>query len=392
MDNLLGRYGIPYTAVIFVTRCRANSSPIVLKRVMKSALGLGVCAEAISVRIGLIVGPWFTVPPERYGGTERVVDALARALVDAGHEVLLATASDSSCPVPQIPGFRLSEPEEVGLTLSELAHVIRAYRHMRGVDIIHDHTLAGPLYAHRPPGIPVITTIHGALFPRAAELYCDMARDTALVAISHDQHSRVPEVPIAAVIHHGIDVSAVSVGAGNGGFACFVGRMCPDKGLLEAVDVARRAGVPLRIAAKMHATEEKQFFHDVVAPMLGPNEEFLGELSDPEKYQLMGEATVLINPLQWHEPFGLVMIEALATGTPVVATRMGAAPEIISHGVTGYLGRDDELAGLVREAGMLSREDCRRSVENHFTAARMAADYVEVYTRVMNHTEEASRP
>jgi glycosyltransferase involved in cell wall biosynthesis len=336
------------------------------------------------VRIGLIVGPWFTVPPERYGGTERVVDALAVALVDAGHEVLLATTADSSCPVPHLPGFEASRPEELGSSLSELAHVMKAYRGLHDVDIIHDHTLAGPLYAHRPPGVPVVTTIHGGLFPRAAELYRDMARDTALVAISHDQHSRVPDLPIAAVIHHGIDPSTISVGAGAGGYACFVGRMCPDKGLLEAVDVARRAGMPLRIAAKMHAPEEKQFFRDVIEPMLGPNEEYLGELSDPEKYQLMGEATVLLNPLQWHEPFGLVMIEALATGTPVVATRMGAAPEIITDGVTGYLGGTDQLAGLVNEARSLNRSDCRRSVDDYFNAARMAADHLTLYSAVID--------
>ncbi len=117
------------------------------------------------MRIGLIVGPWFTVPPEKYGGTERVVDALARALVDAGHEVLLATASDSTCPVPQVAAFGPSEPEEVGLTLSELAHVIKAYAGLQNVDIIHDHTLAGPLYSHRPVDVPVVTTIHGQLSP-----------------------------------------------------------------------------------------------------------------------------------------------------------------------------------------------------------------------------------
>lgn len=335
------------------------------------------------MRIGLIVGPWFTVPPEKYGGTERVVDALARALTDAGHDVLLAASSDSTCPVPQLDGLGPSRPGELGETLSELSHVIGSYAGMRGMDIIHDHTLAGPLYAHRWPDIPVVTTIHGPLTAESAELYRAMAGDTAIVAISHNQASMVPGLPVSAVIHHGLDLSTVSVGNGAGGYACFVGRMCPDKGLMEAVGIAREAGIPLRIAAKMHAKDEQRFYQDVVKPALGPQEEFLGELADPEKYQLMGEAAVLINPIQWHEPFGLVMIEALATGTPVISTPMGAAPEIIQHDKTGFLGEVHQLAGLVDAATKLSRADCRRAVEGYFSAGRMAAEHLELYARVI---------
>ncbi|WP_091465235.1 glycosyltransferase family 4 protein [Paenarthrobacter nitroguajacolicus] len=344
------------------------------------------------MRIGLIVGPWFTVPPEKYGGTERVVDALARALSDAGHEVLLATAADSTCPVPQVPGFGPAVPEDLGLSYSELGHVIKAYAELRDVDIIHDHTLAGPLYAHRPPGIPVVTTIHGPLSPSYAPLYRDMAHDTAIIAISHDQCSRVEDLEISAVIHHGIDLSAVSVGRGAGGYACFVGRMCPDKGLLEAIAVARQAGMPLRIAAKMHSRDEVQFFDHVVEPMLGPNEDFLGELSDPEKYELMGDAFVLLNPIQWPEPFGLVMIEALATGTPVLATSMGAAPEILSHGVNGFLAPTQDLAGYMDAVAGISRDVCRRSVEDNFTAARMAANHLELYGRVIEQFKAKGLP
>jgi len=311
------------------------------------------------------------------------VDALARALSDAGHDVLLATAADSTCPVPQIPGFGPSTAEDLGQSFSELGHVIKAYAQMGDVDIIHDHTLAGPLYAHRPEGIPVVTTIHGPLSPSYAPLYRDMAQDTAIIAISHDQCSRVEDLEISAVIHHGIDLSAVSVGAGTGGYACFVGRVCPDKGLMEAITIARRADVPLRIAAKMHAKDEQEYFRDVVQPALGPRTEFLGELSDPEKYELMGNASALINPIQWHEPFGLVMIEALATGTPVLATPMGAAPEIVRHGITGFVGSTPDLAACMRRIPELSREACRRSVEESFSAQRMAADHVELYAKVM---------
>ncbi|MGJ0386668.1 glycosyltransferase family 4 protein [Paenarthrobacter nicotinovorans] len=344
------------------------------------------------MRIGLIVGPWFTVPPEKYGGTERVVDALARALVDAGHEVLLAAASDSTCPVPRIPGFGPSQPDELGLTLSELDHVIKAYRGLGGVDIIHDHTLAGPLYAYRPPAIPVVTTIHGQFTAQSAELYRAMERDTSIIAISNDQRSMFPDLNVAAVIHHGLDLSTVSMGDGLGGYACFVGRMCQDKGLMEAVAVAREAGVPLKIAAKMHAKDEQDFFREVVKPALGPQEEFLGELSDPEKYELMGGAVALINPIQWPEPFGLVMIESLATGTPVVATPMGAAPEIVKHGKTGFLGEVRDLAGFLDTAARLSRTECRRSVDEYFSAGRMAAEHLALYSRILQQFSSKGLP
>lgn len=291
-----------------------------------------------------------------------------------------------------VSGLDVSEPDEMGISLSELNHVIKAYAEMQDVDIIHDHTLAGPLYAHRPHGVPVVTTIHGPLTQRTADLCRDMALDTAVVAISRDQCSGVPDLPIAAVIHHGIDLSQVSVGEGKGGYACFVGRMCPDKGLLEAVSVAREAGISLRIAAKMHSPDKKRFFDDVVEPMLGPNEDFPGELSDPEKYELMGDSFVLLNPIQWPEPFGLVMIEAMATGTPVLATPMGAAPEILTHGVNGFLAPSSGMAGYIDAIAGISRDACRRSVEENFTAARMAANHVELYARFTKQLEEAVRP
>ncbi|MCA4134356.1 glycosyltransferase family 4 protein [Arthrobacter sp. M4] len=331
------------------------------------------------MRIGLISGPWITVPPDKYGGTERVVDSLARGFAAAGHEVLLAAPSDSKCPVPLAPGMRSSEPSELGFSLSELSHVVRSYEAMRGMDIIHDHTLAGPLYAHRPPGIPVVTTIHGRLLVPVAELYRAIGRNTSIIAISHDQTTHAPNIPVTAVIHHGMDVSSVPVGSGQGGYAAFVGRMSADKGLMEAIGIARKAGIPLRISAKIREPEEHEFFKEVVEPELGPNEEFHGELTEAEKYRWMGEAMAFLNPIQWPEPFGLVMIEALATGTPVVGTPMGAAPEIIDHGVTGFLGDIDELPQLLSRVSELDRTECRAAVERRFSAARMVADHLRLY-------------
>lgn len=335
------------------------------------------------MRIGLIAGPWIPVPPPAYGGTERVVDSLARGFAEAGHEVVVAVPSDSECPGLRVPDMRKAETAELGFTLSELSHVIRAYRGMGGVDIIHDHTMAGPLYPHRPPGVPVVTTIHCQMSPSAVDIYRDIGRTASIVAISHDQVSRTPDVPVARVIHHGMDLAGVPVGTGQGGYACFVGRMSPDKGPAQAIAAARKAGIPLRLAAKIREPEELRYFREVVEPLLGPTVEFIGELGNTEKYALMGEACAFLNPIQWSEPFGLVMIEALATGTPVIGTPIGAAPEVVDHGSTGFLASVDELPALLLRAGELSRAACRASVEQRFSSERMVADHLDLYSQLL---------
>ncbi|MHA7180033.1 glycosyltransferase family 4 protein [Arthrobacter sp. MDB2-24] len=335
------------------------------------------------MRIGLIVAPWIPVPPPGYGGVELVVDTLARGFADAGHEVVLVAAADSTCPVPQLPGTDASDLARLETTWSELGHIVRAYAGLAGVDLIHDHTLSGPLYRNRPADVPVVATIHGPMTPHLQEIY-RAASDTALVAISHDQVSRTPGLRVAAVIPHGIDFSAVPLGPGSGGYACFLGRMCPDKGVAEAITVARASGVPLKIAAKMHEFAELQYFRDTIEPMLGPDVDFLGEVGGQEKYDLLGNAMALINPIQWSEPFGLVMIEAMATGTPVVATCRGAAPEIVQHAITGYLAPTaEELPLLLGRAAQLDRHSVRATAEQRFSTPRMISDHLALYTQLL---------
>jgi glycosyltransferase involved in cell wall biosynthesis len=344
------------------------------------------------MRIGLVAGPWIPVPPVTYGGTERVVDTLARGFAAAGHEVLLAAPTDSTCPVPRVPAMRRSVPEELNMSLSELSHVARAYEGLGNVDIIHDHTLAGPLYLHRPGRVPVVTTIHCRLDAEAADVYKAVARRAAVVAISRNQGSHAPDVPVTRVIHHGMDVSSVPVGSGSGGYLCFVGRACPDKGLLEAVLIARQAGMPLRLAVKIRQPDEVRFFAEVVQPMLGPDDDVVEEVDDAAKYRLMGEAVAFLNPIQWPEPFGLVMIEALATGTPVIGTAVGSAPEIIDHGRTGYLGEIDRLADFVQLAAGLNRDGCRKAVEERFSEERMVNDYLRLFSELIEGRSPAGVP
>ncbi len=336
------------------------------------------------MRIGLISPPWMAVPPPAYGGTELVVDLLARGLQEAGHEVLLAAAADSTSPVPLVPGAPTSDPEATNDATSLMGHVVRAYSALGGVDLIHDHTVAGPLYRHRPDGVPVVVTHHNAFTPEAIAVFRSAARDTAVVAISHDHARRADGVPIARVIHHGLDPGTVPFSPTRGAYAVFLGRMDPTKGVVEALRIARAAGVPLRIAAKMRTQAEVGYFDSEVRPLLTRDHEYIGEVTDEEKYALLGGSFALLNPIQWDEPFGLAMIEALATGTPVVGTPRGSAPEIVDDGVTGFLAETAELSALLPRAAELEPAACRQVVETRFSAHRMVADHIALYLDLLH--------
>jgi glycosyltransferase involved in cell wall biosynthesis len=312
-----------------------------------------------------------------------VVDLLARGLAEAGHEVLLAAAADSTCPVPMVPGTGAADPDATNDATALMAHVVTAYGAMGDVDVIHDHTPAGPLYRGRPAGVPVAVTNHNAFSEEAITVFGTAAANSAVIAISHDHASRARGVPIARVIHHGIDTSRLPVGSGRGGFAVFLGRIDPTKGVVEALRIARAAGVPLRIAAKMRDASELAYFDDQVRPLLTAEQEYIGEVTDAEKQELLGEAFALLNPIQWAEPFGLAMAEALATGTPVVGTPYGSAPEIVESGVTGYLADVDDLAGLLPRAADLDRAACRADVVRRFSVERMVRDHVELYEELV---------
>jgi len=337
------------------------------------------------MRIGLIAPPWVPVPPQRYGGIEAVIDRLARGLVAAGHEVLLAAPGNSTCPVPQVSG---AEPADEGAPVcsdvnTELRHVLLSYAAMSEVDVIHDHTAVGPLLHRCDRSTPVVTTLHGPLDPKLAPIYRAF-QDVTVIAISKDQASTALGVPVTRVIHHGIDVADVPEGHGDGGYASFLGRMSPEKGPREAVLIARAAGVPLRMAAKLREPAEHEYFENAVKPLLSSEIEYLGELGTDDKLKLVGDSFALLNPIQWPEPFGLVMIEALATGTPVVATPRGAAPEIVDHGVTGYLRKDRQaLAKALLDAAQLDRDACRAAASERFDSEVMVRNHIELYTDVL---------
>ncbi|MCU0263340.1 MAG: glycosyltransferase family 4 protein [Candidatus Nanopelagicales bacterium] len=335
------------------------------------------------MRIALVAAPWLPVPPTAYGGSEAVIDRLATGFVTAGHEVLLFTTGDSTCPVPRAWVRERSDLDLLGLAVVELHHLIHAYDKVADFDIIHDHTILGPVYAQGRCRGQVVTTNHGPFTAELNDIYARVVPQAALIAISHDHASR-SAAPVSAVIHHGVRPEDFPVGPGDGDFLLFLGRFSPDKGAREAALLAHEAGVDLVLAAKMREPGEIEYFHEQVEPLLDESVRYVGEVGPQRKLDLLGSARALLNPIRWPEPFGLVMIEALACGTPVLTLRWGAAPEIVEDGTTGFLcDSDADLAARIGRIGELDRAACRRSVETRFSADRMVRDHLDLYERLL---------
>lgn len=336
------------------------------------------------MKIGIISPPWVPVPPPAYGGTEAVVDRLARGFHALGHDVLLFATGDSTCPVETRWVWEQAEGMRIGMAAVELRHLLHAYEAVRGCDIVHDHTLIGPVYAREFPDLRVVTTNHGPFNDELRDIYRFVGPRVPVIAISHSQAASAGDVPVARVIHHGIDPEAFPVGRGDGGYFLFLGRMTPEKGARRAALVARKAGVRLVIAAKMREPWEHRFFAEQVQPLLSEDVEYVGEVGGREKCELLAGARALLNPIRWPEPFGLVMIEAMACGTPVLSFREGAAPEIVDDGVTGFLCEDEEdMAATLERVDEIDRRACRAAVEGYFSTRRMVEDHLRLYRDVL---------
>ncbi len=334
------------------------------------------------MRIGLIAPPWVTVPPTGYGGTEIVIGDLACTLSEAGHDVRLFTIGDSTCPVERRTLF--GHPAvPFGFGPLEAAHVLAAYDDLADCDVIHDHTLLGPLTA-RMPYPPIVVTHHGPFDEVNRRLLASIGRRASVVAVSRSHAREAGSVPIDAVVRHGIDLDLYRAGAGASGRLLFIGRMSPDKGLHRAIHIARGAGMALDAVVKMREPAERAYFDEAITPLLGPDVRVQVEPPLQTKLDLLRNAVALLNPIAWPEPFGLVMVEALASGTPVLAFPHGAAPEIVTDGRTGFLRPDEAaLTATLAHIGRIDRRVCRQSAERSFSRERMAADYVKVYRQAI---------
>jgi glycosyltransferase involved in cell wall biosynthesis len=341
--------------------------------------------------IAIIAPPWLPVPAPAYGGTEAVLDALARGLQAAGHEVLLVCHPDSTCPVPRASVIPAEDAVRMGRMSIELENAIGAYELVQGADVVHDHTLTGPMYSARFPKLPVVTTNHNPFTRPYNAIYGAVVPRVAVVAISNS-HAASTNVPVDAVVHHGIDVEDYPIGRGDGGYVALLGRMVANKGVHRAIAVAKTVGMPLKIAAKMREPYERAYFEEFVEPHLGDDVIFLGEVDADGKRELLASAAALLNPISWREPFGMAMLESLACGTPVVGCPQGAAPEIVEHGVTGFLGDTDaELINGLMSLDHIDRRVCREQARQRFSVERMVEAYLRVYERRRSGTASSQQ-
>ncbi|MEK0082372.1 glycosyltransferase family 4 protein [Geminicoccaceae bacterium SYSU G07066] len=337
------------------------------------------------------------VPPRLYGGTERVVAYLTEALVRLGHEVTLFASADSGTSAELVPCARQALRLDADVR-DPLPHQILQLELVRQqaqrFDVLHFHTdyLHFPLF--RPIAERTVTTLHGRLdLPDLHGIYREF-RDMPVVSISNDQRRPMPWARWVGTVHHGLPLDLLPfTPEPRGGYLAFLGRISPEKRPDRAIEIACRAGLPLRIFAKVDRADER-YFHERIAPMLDhPLIEFVGEIGDAEKGEALGQALALLFPIDWPEPFGLAMIEAMACGTPVIAFPCGAVPEVVDEGVTGYVvGSIDAAVAAVRRVRELDRRQVRRRFEERFSAERMAKDYLEIYDRLAwrSHRAEAA--
>jgi glycosyltransferase involved in cell wall biosynthesis len=337
------------------------------------------------MRIAILAPPWFAVPPTGYGGIEWVVSLLADGLADAGHDVTLFASGDSRTRAKLSAVFETAPSELIGRTFWELLHVISCYSRYDEFDVINDHSGPPAFAIGGAVPMPVVHTVHGPLTGEPGALYEQISRvapDVGLISISMNQRKPKEELNWIANCPNALDLSVYPCKPHRGEYLLFVGRMSPDKGAHRAVAVAMQTGLPLKIAGKCREPKEQEYFEEFVAPHLGPAHgiEYLGEVNHGEKVELLQDARATLFPISWEEPFGLVMIESMACGTPVIATRWGAVPEVIEHGRSGIIVEDYRLMALaIEEADRLDPLECRHYIEERFVPERMVDDYVRAY-------------
>lgn len=340
------------------------------------------------MKIAQIAPPWLTVPPTGYGGAEAVIGTLTDGLVERGHDVTLfaSAGSRTNARLRAYYDQPLGTPAMTENPLLALPPVLDAYSRAGQYDLIHDHTFPiGPAIGSTLRGPPVVHTVHtppgGA---HATGIYELLSSRVALIAVSDAQRRSRSDLTFAAIIQNGIPLADYPVGSSKDDYLLFVGRMAPQKGVHLAVRAARQLGRRLVIAAKMTDPAEVRYFEDQVRPLMGDAVTFVGEVDHPTKVALYQRAACLLAPARWPEPFGLVMVESMACGTPVVAFREGAATEVVAHGVTGFLADHfDDFVAAIEPAGDLDPAACRRRVEEHFTADRMIDAYVRLFADIV---------
>jgi glycosyltransferase involved in cell wall biosynthesis len=323
------------------------------------------------------------VPPRLYGGTERVIAWLTEELVALGQDVTLFASGDSCTSAKLEPVWprslrldgRVRDPNALHMAMLETIH-----RRAKEFDVLHFHLDYYPFSLFSRQSTPFVTTLHGRLDLPEHQMVFEVFSSAPVISISDSQRVPVPHAPWLRTIHHGLPPGLLTPQPVKPSYLAFLGRIAPEKAVDQAIHIASRSGLPLKIAAKVDPVDVR-YFEEKIHPLLDrPGVDYIGEISDAEKPRFLSGAIALLAPLTWPEPFGLVMVEAMACGTPVIAYNRGAAPEIVEEGVTGFIVEDETqaLAAVDRLAG-LSRKRIRRRFEERFTARRMAEEYLAVY-------------
>ena len=340
------------------------------------------------MRIAQIAPLSESVPPRRYGGTERIVSSLTEELVRQGHEVTLFASGDSVTRATLVPGCERAlrlDPETRDPLALHVAQLAEVFRRAETFDVLHFHTDYLHFLALRNLPVAHVTTLHGRLdLPELPPLYRHFA-EVPLVSISDAQRKPIPWANWQATVHHGLPLDEFRCQDQPEEYFAFVGRISPEKRLDRAIDIAVRLGRPLRIGAKIDRADQDYFDAQIKPLLANPLVEFLGEIDDSEKQELIGNARALLFPIDWPEPFGIVMIEAMACGTPVIAFRHGSVPEVIEPGLTGFIVESiDEAVEAARRIHTVDRRACRQRFEERFTAPRMAGNYLRVYGQLID--------
>jgi glycosyltransferase involved in cell wall biosynthesis len=326
------------------------------------------------------------VPPKLYGGTERVVAYLTDALVELGHDVTLFASGDSNTKAKLDaiwPRALRLDPSVKDYFVPLFMELERVGRRAHEFDVIHAHLdyFGYPLL--RGLGVPSITTLHGRLdLPELQPLY-GVYGDMPVVSISDSQRAPLPQANYIATVLHGLPQDLLQKGPGTGGYLAFLGRISPEKAPDAAIRIAAKAGMKIKIAAKVDKVDE-EYYKTTVEPLLPQGDiEFIGEIAEHQKSEFLGNAAALVFPIAWREPFGLVMIEAMACGTPVIAFNNGSVPEVLEDGLTGFIVDDEEQAiAAVAKIGSLDRDRIRAEFDRRFTAHHMARNYLKLYSRL----------
>ena len=341
------------------------------------------------MRIAQVAPLFESVPPALYGGSERVVSWLTEELVRLGHDVTLFASGDSKTAARLVPACEkaLWRDEKCRETLPHHVRMLElVFRDVSRFDIIHFHCdyIHFPLvrrYKH-----PTLTTLHGFVHTHDLQDLLEEYRDVPLASISDDQRASTGEANWQGTIHHGLPRDLHTYSPADGEYLAFLGRVSPEKGLERAIEIARRTGIPLKVAAKIYEEDRSYFEHDI-QPLLEKSAsfvQFVGEVGGAAKNEFLGKAKALLFPVDWPEPFGLVMIEAMACGTPVIGWRNGSVPEVIDHGTNGFVVSSvDEAVACVTKLSSLRRDVCREIFETRFPVERMTANYLKTYEKII---------